>query len=465
MSAPGAAGDRRERIGAELFPAPPGVEGGAGAAERGRSRMALALVGLVVLGALLVVLRLGTGTFERVWAEDGPVYLAGAVGHDFFHALFTTYAGYLVFVPRLIGALAGTILPLGWAAAIVVVLSALLTALCGVAVWFGAAGQVSDRRLRAGLVVAATLAAAAGQETLDSAAYVPWFMLFATFWLLFLHPRTTAGAGAAGAFALLTGLSTPGVWFFAPVAILRALSRPTRKAWIVLAGYAAGALAQVPVVLTHEQGPSLYSGRLWAAFLQRVVDGGLLGQRLGGQAWEKLGWPFVIVLTLALIVGLALALRRAPRGSAWCALILLATALVMFVVSVYQRAYADQIFWHGGQATGLASRYVLVPAVFLVSAVVVAIGGALRGEWGRALAPRTATRIVAATVAALLLVVAISFDMSYSSGGVPPWRDALRQSGDECLESGQEVIGVPTEPSGFGAVVRCTEVEGFASGR
>ena len=458
MSGCGATAAWRDRIGPELFPAPP-----AEAQGRSRGRSALLLAGLVLLGAFLVVARLGPGTFERVWAEDGPIYLAQAIGHGFWHTIFLPYAGYLVVVPRLIGAAAATLLPLQWAATVVVALAALATALCGVAVWFGSAGQVPDRRLRAGLVIAATLAAAAGQETLDSAAYVPWFMLFATFWLLFLWPRTTAGAGAAGAFALLTGLSTPGVWFFAPVAILRALSGPTRKAWIVLAGYAAGALVQIPVLLTHDQEASLWSGHIWTAYLQRVVDGGLLGQRLGGQLWEKLGWAFVIALALVAIVGLVLALRRAPRGSLWCVLALLGTSLSMFVVSVYQRGFAAEIFWRGGVATGLASRYVLVPAVLLVSAVVVAVSGALRGAWGRALPAATATRIVAATVAALVVVVAISFDMSYTSGGVPAWRDALRQAADKCVAEGNEVAGIPTEPVPYGVVTPCTEAESFAS--
>lgn len=459
MSGPGATPSPwRERIRAELFPAPPAAPSGL---EQGRS--ALLLVALVLLGALLVILRLGLGTFERVWAEDGPIYLAQAIGHGFWHTILLPYAGYLVVVPRLIGASAATLLPLQWAAPIVVVLSALVTALCGVAVWFGSAGQVPDRRLRAGLVIAATLAAAAGQETLDSAAYVPWFMLFATFWLLFLWPRTTAGAIAAGAFALLTGLSTPGVWFFAPVAILRALSRPTRQAWIVLAGYAAGAAIQVPVILTHTQEASLWSQRIWTAYLQRVVDGGLLGQRLGGQLWEKLGWPFVIALALALIVGLMWLLRRAPRGSLWCVLALLGTSLLMFVVSVYQRGFAAQIYWRGGEATGLASRYVLVPAVLVVSAVVVAISGALRGERGRGLSPAAARRLVGATVAGLFIVVAVSFDMSYSADGVPAWRDALRQAADKCVAHGEAVAGIPTEPVPYGVVTSCTEVESFAS--
>jgi hypothetical protein len=451
---------RAATIGRELFPPPPEAE-----PRLSRSQRALLLVGLVLLGTALVLLRLGPGVFERIWAEDGPVYLFDAIGHDFFAAIFKPYAGYLVVAPRLVGAVAGTVLPLQWAAATFAVLAALLNAASGVAVWFGSAGQVPDRRLRAGLVVAVVLLAASGQETLDSAAYAPWFMLCGTFWLLFLWPRTWWGAGAAGAFALLTGLSTPGVWFFLPVALLRAISGPSRKGWVVLAGWAIGAVVQVPVLLAQQQEPSVYAGRIWSSYLQRVVDGGLLGQRLGANLWEHLGWGFLILLTLLVIAGFVVCLRRAPRGARWFTLIAIATSLVMYVVSVYQRGIVDSIFWPAGESSALASRYVVVPAALLISAVVVAVQAALRGGWGRGLAPRWRERLVWATVAAVVLVVAVSFDQSYSADGVPRWRDALTQSAAKCAAEGREVIGIPTEPKPFGVLIRCEELERFATPR
>jgi hypothetical protein len=318
-------------------------------------------------------LRLGPGVFERIWAEDGPVYLFDAIGHGFFSAVFKPYAGYLVVAPRLVGAVAGSVLPLQWAATTFAVLAALLNAASGVAVWFGSAGQVPDRRLRAGLVIAVVLLAASGQETLDSAAYAPWFMLCGTFWLLFLWPRTWWGAGAAGAFVLLTGLSTPGVWFFLPVVLLRAVSGPSRKAWVVLAGWAVGAVVQVPVLLAQQQEPSVYAGRIWSSYLQRVVDGGLLGQRIGANLWDHLGWGFLILLTVLVIAGFAVCLRRAPLGARWFAAIAIATSLAMYVVSVYQRGIVGSIFWPAGASSALASRYVVVPAALLLSAAVVAV--------------------------------------------------------------------------------------------
>jgi hypothetical protein len=458
LTSGGGEGSLRATIGRELFPRPPATTG-----RLSRGQKALLLCGLVALGTVLVLLRLGPGVLERIWAEDGPIYLFGAIGHDFWFSIFKPYAGYLVVGPRLVGAVAGSLLPLPWAATVFAVLAALLTAASGVAVWFGSAGQVPDRRLRAGLVVAVVLVAASGQETLDSAAYAPWFMLCGTFWLLFFWPRTIVGAGAAGAFVLLTGLSTPGVWFFIPVALLRAISGPGRKAWIVLAGYAAGALAQVPVVLAQEQEPALYAGHIWSAYLQRVVAGGLLGQRLGANLWEQLGWPFVILLTGLAIAGLVVCLRRAPLGARWCAVVLIATSFAMFVVSVYQRGIVESIFWPGGESSALASRYVLVPSVLLVSAAVVAVQGALRGEWGRRRSVRWRNRIVGATLAAIAIVVAVSFDQSYSADGVPSWRDALTQTADRCLARGERVTAIPTQPRPYGVEILCTELAPFRS--
>jgi hypothetical protein len=185
--------------------------------------------GAVVIGAFLLIatalsiLRLGTDGYRTVWAEDSTVFMQAAFTHGYLHVIFEPYAGYLNVMPRLIGGL-GEVFPLQDAAAIIAIVSSFFAALTGLAVWFGSAGHVRDPWLRGGLTIAAALAATAGLETLDSAAYVNWFMLLGTFWLLFLRPRTWWGAGLAAAFVLLTGISTPGVWFFTPVAALRIFS-------------------------------------------------------------------------------------------------------------------------------------------------------------------------------------------------------------------------------------------------
>lgn len=64
----------------------------------------------------------------------------------------------------------------------------------------------------------------AGVESIDSAAYVLWYMLFASFWILLWRPASWGGTIFASVFILIIELSTPGVWFFLPVVVARVIA-------------------------------------------------------------------------------------------------------------------------------------------------------------------------------------------------------------------------------------------------
>ncbi len=463
------------RIGQGLFPS--------AAEERpwglGRPELAALLVGFLLIATILSLLRLGTASYGTVWAEDGPVYLQGAIGQGFFHSLFTPYAGYLVFFPRLIAAVAA-LFPIGDMAAVVGIASALTAAVSGIAVWFGSAGHIRNPWLRGSLAIATALAATAGQETLDSAAYAPWFMLIGSFWLLFLRPRTWWGACLAGIFLLFTGLSTPGVWFFAPVAVMRFVSiGRERRAYPVLAGWAVGALVQIPVILGQEQGSPLWSRHIWTALVQRVIDGGVFGERLGGGLWDVGGWSFLVLLCIVLVVFLYLGLRRGPVSARWFVAFAIPTSLVMFIIEVYQRTVGPNIYWSPGVSGGTSSRYVVVPALIFLSALLVTLDGVVRergteaapgagAEAARAGAPgRTWTSdwrawTVGGAVALILLAVAVSFDMSSTQRNSPRWHEGLRIAADKCVSKAESTAGIPTTPEPWGVVIPCTEVESWA---
>jgi hypothetical protein len=451
-------GSLRDRLDRLLFPAPPRHE----PRRLTRLEAAVVVVALLTLGTVLALLRLGwSASLNTVWAEDGPIYLQAALTQNFLHAVFSPYAGYLVVAPRLI-AEAATLVPLEYAPAAISILSALVAALSGLAVWQASEGHVRDPYLRGGLALATVLAATAGQETLDSAAYAPWYMLAASFWLLFLRPRTNWGAWLAGAFLLLTGLSTPGVWFFLPLAALRALALRDRRDAILLGGFAVGAAVQVPVVLGQQQGESEWTSDIWTGFLQRVVDGGAFGQRLGGNLWADLGWPFLIVLGGAVLIGLAIGLRRSVPAASWFAALAIPTGVVMFFASVYQRDVATNIFWSPGSSGGTASRYVLVPTLLLISAAVVLVDGSIRGRRAR----RGFSWPAAATVAVLLLAVVTSFDMRDSAArGAPYWDDAVRHAARKCVANDEELAGIATSPAPFGVQVPCGEIASLAPDR
>jgi hypothetical protein len=454
-------GKLRRRIDQGLFPRPAG-EGW----RLSRREGAAILIAFLALATILSLLRLGTSSYEKVWAEDGPVYLQGALGQGFFHSLFDPYAGYLVLGPRLIAAIAA-LFPIGDAAAVVGIVAALIAALAGVAVWFGSAGHIRDPWLRGALSVATALAATAGQETLDSAAYAPWFMLVGSFWLLFLRPRTWWGGFLAGAFLVLTGLSTPGVWFFAPVALSRIFSMGReRRAYPVLAGWAIGAIVQVPIILNQEQGPPLWSRHIWTALVQRVIDAGVFGQRLGGGLWDRGGWKFLILLCLVIAVGLLWGLRRGPVSARWFVAFAIPTSFLMFIIEVYQRTVGPNIYWSPGISGGTSSRYVLVPAVIFLSALVVTVDGSFRrrgAEGGARPAPGWRAWPITATATLMLVAVAVSFDVTSGARGGPSWHAGLRTAADKCVANAEAGAGIPTTPEPWGVYLACTEIESFAS--
>jgi hypothetical protein len=195
--------------------------------------------------------------------------------------------------------------------------------------------------------------------------------------------------------------------------------------------------------------------------MQRVLDAGVFGQRLGGNLWADLGWPFLIVLGVAALVGLAVALRRSlPTASRFAALAI-PTGIAMFFASVYQRDVVANIFWSAGSSGGTASRYVLVPALLLISAAVVLVDGAVRRR-----RPERGgfSWAVAATVAVLLLAIVTSFDMRDSAArGAPYWDEALRRAADKCLAKDEELAGIATAPAPFGVQIPCGDVASFAS--
>lgn len=448
----------RSSLGRYLAPSPAAEPAG----DLGRLELGVLVGAALVLATVLGLLRLGwSDSLNTIWAEDGPIYLQAALTQGFWHAVFSPYAGYLVFVPRLIAEIA-TLVPLQYASAAIAIVSSLIAALSGFAIWVASGGHIRSPYLRLALALATAFAATAGQETVASAAYAPWFMLVAAFWLLFWRPRTVASATAGGLFLLATGLSTPGVWFFLPVALLRAATIRDARDGVLMGGYAVGAIVQVPVVLGQQQGEPIWTSHIWTAYVQRVLDGGVFGERLGGNLWSDLGWPFLVLLIAALLVGFAVGLRRAGPSSRWFVGLALPTSAVMFVLSAYQRSVGFNIFWSPESSGGTASRYVLVPALLLLSAIAVTVDGAVRRHRRE---PGLAWPVVA-TLALVGVAVASSFNVSNPAArGQPYWEDALRAAADKCLSHGEETAGIATSPSPFGVQIPCEEIASFADER
>jgi hypothetical protein len=432
-----------------LFPAP--------AAERsraGRGELALLAVSVLALAVVLQLARLGLeNALESLWAEDGSILLQGASEHSFLGALVTPYAGYLILVPRLIGEV-GNAVPLSDAAAAIAIASTLVVAVCGLVVWVAASGHIRNPYLRGALVALTVLSPVASLESIAAGSYVLWYMLFAAFWVLLWTSRSTAGAALGGLFVLVTGLSTPGLWFFAPLAGLRLLAARDRRDAAILAGYAIGAAVQVPILASNSETAvdPQWTADIWTGYLQRVLDGSLLGERLGGVAWEQLGWALLIALVVAALVALGfVALRSSAAVRAFVA-IAVGTSLLMFVASVYQRAVGTQMMWPAGIHFGNAGRYAIVPALLLASAALVAID-----RWPRPLpGPRQLPWAGLAAVAVAALAIGSSFYVGNAADrGTPRWHQAIDDAAASCRAEDIETAPVAISPPGFGLYVSC----------
>jgi hypothetical protein len=446
----------RRRLDGTLFQDPPPVDPAAQGAPRW-----LLVSALFALAILLQMLRIGWSvSLHSLWAEDGAVYFSGAVHNSFGGSLFDTYATYLVFVPRLIGEVAG-LFPLQDAPAAISILSGAVVALSGWIVWEATAGLIESPWLRGALVLLTVLAPVGGLESTDSGAYVPWYMLFATFWVLLWRPRSSFMATGAGLFALLTGLSTPGVWFFIPVALLRTFCVRDRRDGLLLAGYWAGAAIQIPVLAFNKEEAvtPVWTHDIWTSYLQRVVDGAFLGLKLGGKAWDHLGWPLLIVLTLLLLAALAYGITRTNLTARLLALLAIPISLLMFVVSVYQRAVGAEMVWPAGQYLEAAGRYAIVPALLLFSVAAVMIDRRSRRREGDA-----RPRWLAGWLAALaVVIVAASFHVEDPAvRGAPPWEASLDHSAEVCeSEPPGAETGVATSPPTWGLLIPCDELAKF----
>ncbi len=446
----------RRRLDETLFRDPPPPD----PAAQGAPRWIL-IAALFVLAVLLQMLRIGWSiSLHSLWAEDGAVYFSGAVHNSFGGSLFDTYATYLVFVPRLIGEIGGLV-PLQDAPAAISILAGAVVALSGWIVWEATAGLIESPWLRGALVLLTVLAPVGGLESTDSGAYVPWYMLFATFWILLWRPRTSLAAGGAGFFALLTGLSSPGVWFFIPLALLRTVAVRDRRDGLVLAGYWAGAVVQIPVLAFNKEEAvtPLWTHDIWTSYLQRVVDGAFLGLKLGGKAWDHLGWVLLIGLLVVLIAALVYGVTRTNLTARLLALLAIPISLIMFVVSVYQRAVGAEMVWPAGAWSEAAGRYAIVPALLLFSVAAVMIDRRSRRREGE-----SRPRWLAWGLAALaVVIVAASFHVENPAvRGAPPWEASLEHSAEVCeSEPPGAETGVATSPPTWGLLIPCDELAKF----
>lgn len=409
-------------------------------------------VAVLVLLSVVQLLRAGpSGSLHGLWAEDGSVSLNGALNHGFFDNVTTPYAEYLVVIPRLIGE-AGAAVPLRDAPVAMNVAAILVVSLSVLALWFASAGHIRSPYLRALLLAVAIAPAVSSGETVVTATNAPWTTSFIGFWLLLWRPAATWSACLGAILILATGLSNPVIFFFVPLAVLRAIAIRDRRDALVVGSFALALAIQLPVTASsseHVTDPT-WTVNILTTFLQRVVNGSVLGLELGGEAWAAWGWPFLIALTIGLTVYFA-ALALSVSSGRLLAAIAIATAVAMFLGSAYKRALGDLMVWPVGTSSVLGARYAVIPTLLLISAALVLLDARVRSATGWPWA-------AIATAAVLLVAVGTSFDVS-EGREMPPWGESLRKAAAACRRESLAEAPIEISPPGMTMAISCDRLE------
>ncbi|RBY80130.1 hypothetical protein DQ239_03320 [Blastococcus sp. TF02-09] len=399
----------------------PAAPPAAGAPLRARGdRIGVALL-VGAAAAVLTVLRLvvaGPG-LDRVWAEDGFVFLWDARRYG-LESFGYTYAGYAHTVPRAFG-LIGAQIPLEHFA-VYAVLATALAAGALAAVVFVAARRVTGSWAWALLPALSLALAPAFRGSAGSLANLQWLLLVAAFWLVI---DTSGRRWLPAAVTVLAGLTTPLTVFLLPVAWVAHRAGVLRSPAVrgLLAGLAVqvaliafgGASADNPASRTPQLPGNLFDIALTAA----------AGPNVAAFELGRFGVLDVSMLMGAVFAGaLLLAVYEARTHRTLAIGAVLTGALLYSAISIMS-----------GQPT---TRYAAVTGMFLISAL------ALAG-------PSIPTVLGRVALAALAVNVVLAFPASDFRMSGPSWTDEVTDYRDSCEATGR---GAPIalSPEGWGEI-------------
>jgi hypothetical protein len=364
--------------------APQPAPGRADAARSGGRRAVYVAiqVAAVCIGTVVLLLRIvGVPAWDSVYAEDQGVYLFDALAHPWH--LVVPFGGYEEFVPRLVGQLV-SYLPLVDVAVPFALAGAGIAALCALFIYHAMDGWIRSPWLRALVGAALILLPLAPIEIADSTVGCPWYAMAALFFGLLWRPKNWAGMTAAALVAFAAASSEILVLIYAPLVLLRVVALPRWREHAVTAGWLAGLLVQVPVVLEsyaqHTQRVTSLARPVRAlGFYFHNVALRAFGWRVSVRLVEIVGLNGATVIVCAILVAVfGLALVTGSRQVR----VFGAVALIMgFVQTVFAATVVPYVIhqpyrydFEGG------SRYSTMPIMAMTAAAVVAVDAYLRRQ-------------------------------------------------------------------------------------
>jgi hypothetical protein len=379
--------------------------------------------GLAVVGITAVRI---PKAWDSIWAEDGTIFLTDARNSG-IAAFGHFYSGYLHVAPR-IGALIADTLPIRWAATSLSTFAVLTAAACAVMIEVASGAHINARWVRVGLGLSVGFLPALTVESLANVANLQFILLFALFWTLLWLPRRPFGQVSGALLAALTGFSSLLGVVLVPLALLRLTTkrgRPIAAALLISIG------VHIGLVLAYRPGRGGPQETLPLGEVARtyglILDSHLIGGPFGDVHHTLL--QFVGVLAVVAVVGVVLVRSKSPDRPRRLLLAGLTVALsgIFYLVETL--------------TIGIAFRYQVIPAFFLVGAIAVAADAAMDLE-GRARAVG-----VAVPVLAVLLSAVWSFTPAPIRTEGPRWSDGLAGARTTCASSHADSVQITILPA------------------
>ncbi|MEA2353835.1 MAG: hypothetical protein QOJ14_2249, partial [Thermoleophilaceae bacterium] len=342
-------------------------------------------------------------TAPPVWdsliAEDGKIFLTQALAQPLSDNLATSYQGYLHTAPRLIAKVA-TWFPLEDAALVMSLAFALVVAFLSVYVFEASAAWIASPLLRAVLALAIPFIPVTAWQMAGTVSNLHWYLLYGAFWAIVCPWRTRGWLVASTALVLLAVLSDPLVAVFLPIAVVLAVRARDWRAWVAPGSIVFGILVTLAL---RDEGTTAISGSdygvLPRVFADRVTSSLLVGDRhlkdiLGETSGSPFAWASLAFVVLAIGVGL----WRLRGRRAWLLAGGAALSVGFFAVAGFARGTS---IWDSDRPwVLLGTRYVYLPVLFLLTALLAAVDRDAPGRWR----PR-ALELVAAGLAVASMAV------------------------------------------------------------
>lgn len=414
------------------------------------------VVGAAAVGATVVQLYASGALprpYERIWAEDGPVFLTAAETRPLSSAILEPYAGYIHVVPRLLAEVV-TWFPAPWWALLVAVLACAVRTAIACLTYYATAGHIPGRAARGALAVVVVTLPLASVEMLGNLANLHWYLTYGAVVAAFWSPTTRGGRVAQTSTIAAAALSNPLALGVAPVVLVRWVVRRSLAEGVLLAStVVAGAVQLFAVAGAEREAMGILTDPAFVSvYGSRVAFGSVTGWSLAETAYTlrgavKLIWVLEVVVLLTGIVT-----RRSWAFTLGC---------VVASVGLY-RALMDYLPSGGSLLpgstldVGYSARYSAVPALLLLTALCSAAAGRRRRAPSWEARPARGAAVVLAACYLVGVVVGVRPVVQHVA---PAWPVAVAAAERQCSEGATSGVAriAPFPP--WGMSIPCSTLD------